>query len=125
MKMRTDLGRVRGLGSAREGTGHFWQQRLTGLANVVLLTSFVILLVTLHDGSYGDVRSAFGNPLVGLIMGLVVVSGTIHMRLGMQTIIEDYQQGSLRVVLQILNTFFAILVAVSCLFAIVKMSFGA
>jgi succinate dehydrogenase / fumarate reductase membrane anchor subunit len=125
VKMRTDLGRVRGLGSAKEGTGHFWLQRLTALANLFLLTSFVILLVALHDGSYADVREAFANPLVGLIMALVVVSGTVHMRLGMQTIIEDYIHGGARVLLQILNTFFAVLVAVASLFAIVKMSFGA
>jgi len=125
VKMRTDLGRVRGLGSAKEGTGHFWLQRLTALANLFLLTAFVILLVALHDGSYADVRDAFANPLVGLIMALVVVSGTVHMRLGMQTIIEDYVHGGARVLLQILNTFFAVLVAVASLFAIVKMSFGA
>ena len=125
MKMRTDLGRVRGLGSAKEGTGHFWLQRLTALANLFLLTAFVILLVALHDGSYADVRDAFANPLVGLIMALVVVSGTVHMRLGMQTIIEDYVHGGARVLLQILNTFFAVLVAVASLFAIAKMSFGA
>ena len=125
MDMRTELGRVRGLGSAREGTGHFWLQRLTGLANVVLLIAFVMLLVALHDKTYVDVRLAFGNPLVGLIMALVVIAGTVHMRLGMQTILEDYIHGELRVPLQILNTFFAILVAGASLFAIAKLSFGA
>lgn len=124
MNMRTDLGRVRGLGSAREGTGHFWLQRLTGVANLVLLTAFVVLLVALHDGSYGDVRAAFAHPLVGLIVALVVVSATIHMRLGMQTILEDYVHGGMRMPLQILNTFFAIVVAGASLFAIVKLSFG-
>lgn len=125
MKMRTDLGRVRGLGSAKEGTGHFWLQRLTGIANVLLLTAFVILLIALHDRAYVDVRLAFGNPLVGLIMALVVISGTVHMRLGMQTILEDYVHGTARVPLQILNTFFAVLVAGASLFAIAKLSFGA
>lgn len=125
MKMRTDLGRVRGLGSAKEGTGHFWLQRLTGIANVVLLTAFVILLIALHDKAYVDVRLAFGNPLVGLIVALVVISGTVHMRLGMQTILEDYIHGPARVPLQILNTFFAVIVAGASLFAIAKLSFGA
>ena len=125
MKMRIDLGRVRGLGSAKEGTGHFFTQRLTGIANLFLLTAFVILLVALHDGSYADVRAAFTNPLVGLIMALVVVAGTVHMRIGMQVILEDYVHGGMRVVLQILNTFFAIIVAGASLFAIVKLSFGA
>ncbi|BDA86635.1 succinate dehydrogenase, hydrophobic membrane anchor protein [Aureimonas sp. SA4125] len=125
MKMRTDLGRVRGLGSAKEGTGHFWLQRLTGIANAILITAFVVLLVTLHDKAYVDVRLAFGNPLVGLIMALVVISVAVHMRLGMQTILEDYVHGPSRVPLQILNTFFAVLVAGASLFAIAKLSFGA
>ncbi|GGD43655.1 succinate dehydrogenase, hydrophobic membrane anchor protein [Aureimonas glaciei] len=125
MKMRTDLGRVRGLGSAKEGTGHFWLQRLTGIANLVLITAFVILLIDLHDQTYADVRLAFGNPLVGLIMALVVISVAVHMRIGMQVILEDYIHGPARLPLQILNTFFAVLVAGASLFAIAKLSFGA
>lgn len=125
MKMRTDLSRVRNLGAAHEGTGHFWRQRLTGVANLFLLTAFVVLLVALHDGTYADVRAAFANPLVGLVMTLTIVSATIHMRLGMQTIIEDYVHGDLRVPLQILNTFFSIAVGASCLLAVVKLTFGA
>lgn len=122
---KTPLGRVRGLGSAREGTGHFWQQRLTAIANIVLITFFIILLVALHDASFVDVRLAFANPLVGIVMALVVVSATIHMRLGMQVIIEDYVHGAAKLPLLILNTFFAVVVAGASLFAIVKMSFGA
>lgn len=125
MKTMTDLRRVRGLGSAREGTEHFWMQRLSAISNLFLLTAFVILLVSLHDKTYADVRGAFAHPLVGLVMALVVVSATFHMRIGMRVIIEDYSHGSLRVPLQILNNFFAILVAAASLFAIVKMSFGA
>lgn len=123
--MRTPLGRVRGLGSAKEGTGHFWQQRLTAIANVFLVTFFVILLLRLQAGTYADVRAAFGNPFVALVMALVVVVGTVHMRLGMQVIIEDYVHSHLRLVLQIANTFFAIGVAAASLFAIARLAFGA
>ena len=122
---KTPLGRVRGLGSAREGTGHFWQQRLTAIANIVLITFFIILLVTLHDASFVEMRLAFANPLVGIVMALVVVSATIHMRLGMLVIIEDYVHGPAKLPLLILNTFFAVVVAGASLFAIVKMSLGA
>ncbi|WP_152046592.1 succinate dehydrogenase, hydrophobic membrane anchor protein [Aureimonas psammosilenae] len=125
MKMRTDLSRVRGLGAAHDGTGHFWHQRLSGISNAILLTAFVILLVVLHDGTYADVRAAFANPFVGLVMALTIVSATFHMRLGMQVIIEDYIHGHLRVPLQILNTFFAILVAAVSLIAIGRLTFGA
>lgn len=125
MKMRTDLSRVRGLGSAREGTGHFWTQRLSAVSNVVLITAFVVMLIAFHDDSYAEIRLAFAHPLVALVMALTVVSATIHMRLGMQTIIEDYVHGELRVPLQILNTFFAILVAAASVFAVVKLTLGA
>ncbi|GGD97288.1 succinate dehydrogenase, hydrophobic membrane anchor protein [Aureimonas endophytica] len=123
--MRTDLSRVRGLGAAHDGTGHFWHQRLSGISNAVLLTLFVIILVALHDGTYPDVRAALGHPFVALVMALTIVSATFHMRLGMQVIIEDYIHGHLRVPLQILNTFFAIVVAAVALMAIVKLTFGA
>ncbi|WP_061936644.1 succinate dehydrogenase, hydrophobic membrane anchor protein [Aureimonas sp. AU22] len=125
MDMRTPLKRVRGYGAAGEGTGHFWLQRLTAIANLFLISFFVVLLIALHDEPYEGVRAAFANPLVGLVMGLVVISVCVHMRLGMQTVIEDYLHGGAKVALVILNTFFAILVASASLFAIVKMSFGA
>ncbi|MEF2552786.1 succinate dehydrogenase, hydrophobic membrane anchor protein [Aurantimonas sp. A2-1-M11] len=122
--MRTPLRRVRGLGSAREGTGHFWQQRLSAISNVVLITAFVILLIALHDEPYAEVRMALAHPLVGLLVALTVISFTYHMRLGMQVIIEDYIHGTTKLPLLILNNFFAIAIAVACLFAIARMSFG-
>ncbi|WP_206454715.1 succinate dehydrogenase, hydrophobic membrane anchor protein [Aurantimonas marina] len=122
--MRTPLRRVRGLGSTRGGTDHFWQQRLTAVANLFLISFFVILVIALHNESYADVRAAFANPLVGIAMALVTVSAAVHMKIGMQVIIEDYVHGDAKVPLLILNTFFAVAVAGASLFAIVKMSFG-
>ena len=122
--MRTPLRRVRGLGAAGGGTDHFWQQRLTAIANVFLITFFVILVIALQNEAYPDVRAAFANPLVGIAMALVTVSAAIHMRLGMQVIIEDYIHGEAKLPLLILNTFFAVVIAGASLFAIVKMSFG-
>lgn len=125
MDMRTPLKRVRGSGAAGEGTGHFWLQRLTAVANLFLISFFVVLLVSLHDQSYEGVRAAFANPFVALTMGLVVVVGAIHMRLGMQTVIEDYVHGGARVLLVIANTFFAFLVAAASVFAVVTLTLGA
>ena len=122
--MRTPLRRVRGLGAAGGGTDHFWQQRLTAIANVFLITFFVILVIALQNDAYPDVRAAFANPLVGIAMALVTVSAAIHMRLGMQVIIEDYIHGELKLLFLIFNTFFAVVIAGASLFAIVKMSFG-
>ena len=101
------------------------RQRLTAASNVPLLLFFIGFIITHSNSSYAEVRAALANPFVAVIMGLVIISALFHMRLGMQVIIEDYvpHEGS-RVVLLMLNTFFAVLVGALCLFAVLKTGFA-
>jgi succinate dehydrogenase / fumarate reductase membrane anchor subunit len=126
MSMRTPLARVRGLGSARSGTGHFWLQRLTAVSNIVLVSFLIGLLFTLAGADYETVRRMLAKPYIAVPLLLLVLSAVIHMRLGMQTIIEDYVHSEGRkMAALILNTFFAILIGITCVFAVLKLSFGA
>jgi succinate dehydrogenase / fumarate reductase, membrane anchor subunit len=125
MSLRTPLAKVRGLGSAREGTGHFWKQRLTAVSNVVLITFLVILLVRLAGADHATVRQTLALPQVALPLLALILSATVHMRLGMQTIIEDYVHAEgPKVAALMLNTFFAIAVGLVCAFSVLKLSFG-
>ncbi len=126
MNMQTPLSRVRGLGSAREGSDHFWWQRMTAIANIVLVCFFLISLIAYAGQDYEAVRAYLASPIVSIVMLLLILSVVYHMRLGMQVIIEDYVHSEGRkIAFLMLNTFFAIFIGLTCIFAILKLSFGA
>src|SRR5258708_17161763 len=125
MSMRTPLGRVRGLGSARSGTEHFWRQRLTAIANVPLVLGGVILMISLTGRSYPAVRQILASPLVAVLLLLFVIALVTHMKIGIQIVIEDYvHDKNQKLTLVMLNNFFCWAVGLACVFAILKSSFA-
>ena len=124
-QFRTPLARVRALGSAKSGTGHFWHQRLTAVANVPLVIAFVLILVSLLGRSHAAVVQILGSPLVAIVMLLFIGSITYHMKLGMQVIIEDYvHDEKWKFAAVIANIFFAVAVGLAAAYAILKLSSG-
>jgi len=121
----TPMARVRGLGAARSGTGHFWLSRVTAVANVPLTIAFVIIVLMLAKADYAGAVKIVGHPVSAILLLLFVSSAAIHMRLGMQVIIEDYvhSEGT-KIVLLMLNTFFAITVGLASAYAILKIGFA-
>ncbi len=126
MDLRTPLKRVRHLGSAKDGTEHFWLQRMTAAALVVLSLGLIWVLVYLAGADHATARATIAHPAVAVMLLILVIAGMVHMRLGMQVIIEDYiQDDRLKIVLLMLNTFFAFAIGLACIFAVMKLSFGA
>lgn len=121
----TSIGRVRGLGSAHEGTHHWWQQRLTAGSNLLLMLWLIVSLVLLPDLGYTTVQAWLSSPLAAVPMILLVITVFYHFRLGLQVVIEDYQHDETRIVLLVLLNFFAIAAGVFAIFSILKIAFTA
>lgn len=123
--IRTPMSRVRGLGAAKSGTDHFWKSRVTAVANVMLTVPFVIIVMMLAKADYAGAMKIVGHPLAAILLMAFILSASIHMRLGMQVIIEDYvhSEGA-KIVLLMLNTFFAVAVALASAYAILRIGFA-
>lgn len=121
----TRLGRVRGLGPSHHGTGHWLQQRLTALGNLLLVTWFFVSLMRLPLGDHGAVLRWAANPTVALALILMVVSVFWHLRLGLQVLIEDYVHGeATRLLALVALNFYAIGGAAYGIFAIARIAFA-
>jgi succinate dehydrogenase / fumarate reductase membrane anchor subunit len=123
--IRTPLGRVAHLGSARAGTTHFWHQRLTAVASVPLTIAVVIIIMGLFGRNHAAVVRILGSSFVAIVMLIFIVTNVYHMWLGMQVIIEDYVHDErMKFITLMGNTFFCFAVGVTAVFAILNLSFG-
>jgi succinate dehydrogenase / fumarate reductase membrane anchor subunit len=124
--MRTPLSRVKGLGASGGGTEHWWLHRVTAMANVPLVLAFVIVIASLVGRPYAQASDIVARPLVAILLVLLIVSITVHMRLGMQTVIEDYvHEKGQKIAALVANTFFAVIIGAACLFSVLKIAFSA
>ncbi|MGW9231569.1 succinate dehydrogenase, hydrophobic membrane anchor protein [Pseudorhizobium sp. NPDC055634] len=125
MDMRTPLGKVRGLGSAKSGTDHFWKVRTTSVALVPLVIFYIVFLIMYVGRPYEEVIGALANPFVAAINALAVLATVIHMRLGMEEVIQDYVHSEgMKIALLILNASFSLLLGGLCLIAVLKIAFA-
>jgi succinate dehydrogenase / fumarate reductase membrane anchor subunit len=125
MRFKTPLARVRGLGAAKAGTEHWWQERLTAAAAIPLTIFLIWLGLKVQGRNHAETAELLGHPMVTI--GLILALSTMfwHMMLGMQVIIEDYVHGKHRVWLLIANQFFTAVLWAAGLYAVLRLSFGA
>jgi len=126
MSLRTPLNRVLGLGSAKDGTAHFWGQRVSGIALALLGLWFVGSMAAMSGFAHADAVDFIAAPLNGVLLLLLVVTVAYHSALGVQVVIEDYVHGhSLKLISLIFSRFAHIFVAVAAIYAILKIGLGA
>ncbi len=122
--LSTPLSKVKGLGSAKEGTTHFWHQRLTALILIPLVLWFGFSIASMpveHETLTGWVR----QPAVAIALILLILSTFYHAQLGLQIVIEDYvSTHSTRTVSIILSNFICLLFAIIGVVAVLKISLG-
>ena len=121
--LRSPLGRVRGLGSARSGTMHWWRQRLTALALIPLILWFVIGLVSHVGAEHAVVVAWIATPLNAALLVLLLTAGFWHVQLGGRVIIEDYIHGEgLKIFSVVALSFATIAVGLACVLAVLKLA---
>lgn len=121
MSIQTPLGRVRGHGSAKSGTQHFWYQRLTAMALVPLTLWFVCSVVRYTGAPYDQVIAFLSDPLSAVAMSMFILVGLLHMLLGVKVVIEDYiHRESTKIALLVLVHFAVLAVAVTCVVAVLR-----
>ena len=124
-ELRTPLKRARALGSGKSGTGHWWWQRVTAVALVVLMAWLVGLLVSLVGADLLQARATIARPWNAIMLALLVVAMFWHAKLGLQVVVEDYvHRRSAELALQFLVTFLCGLGAVASLYAIARIAFA-
>jgi succinate dehydrogenase / fumarate reductase membrane anchor subunit len=125
MSLRSPLGRVLGLGSAKEGTGHWLAQRVSAVALIPLTLWFVFSLLALPALDYPTVRAWLSYPLSGFLAALLIIVLTHHSYLGTMEVIEDYvRSAGSKLFSMLVLRFLYVLVGGASLIAILRLAFS-
>lgn len=125
MTLRTPLSRVLGSGSAKEGTDHWWLQRVTAIALLILGAWFLYSFAQLESYALPEVTAWVASPFNAVMLLLASVTLAWHSMLGVQIVVEDYIHGpGLKVLSLILNKFIHIFLCAAAVLAILKVSLG-
>jgi succinate dehydrogenase / fumarate reductase membrane anchor subunit len=125
MSLRSPLGKVLGLGSAKTGAGHWWAQRLTAVALAPLGLWFTFAVLGLPHGNYYAIAAWVAEPTHAILLILFVLVLVYHSSLGLQVVIEDYLHGALKIFALVLVQFLHVIMAVGGIYAVVVVSVGA
>lgn len=126
MSYRSPLGRVRGLGAAKEGVGHWWMQRLTSVALVPLTAWLVVALALLGRADYAALLEWVAQPVVAVLLIVLIPILFYHSSLGIRVVVEDYVDTKwLELTIITIVNFISILLAVASVFAVLKIAFRA
>jgi succinate dehydrogenase / fumarate reductase membrane anchor subunit len=125
MELRSQLGRVRGLGSSHEGAHHFWVQRISGIALIPLVLWFVFSATPMVSADLLTFKAWVGTHYNPLLLILLILTGFYHAMLGLQVVIEDYVHGeAAKLTSLILMKFAVVLIGGCAIFAVLRLTFG-
>ena len=125
MSLRSPISRVTGLGTAKEGFGHWWSQRVTSVALLLLGLWFVASLLRMPSLGYELVTTWIAMPLNAVLLLLLIGTLVYHSQLGVQVVVEDYvHHHGLKIATMMLLTFAHVVVAALAIFAVLRIAFG-
>ncbi len=125
MSYKSPLARARGLGSAKEGVGHWWAQRLTAVALIPLSLWFAAAVVANTGADHATMVAWLGSPVVAVLMVLLIWATFHHAQLGIQVILEDYVHNeAVKFAAIIAVKFAAILLGALAGFAVLRVAFA-
>jgi succinate dehydrogenase / fumarate reductase membrane anchor subunit len=123
--MKTPLAKVRGLGSAKDGTHHWWLQRVTAIANIPLVIFMVISFVGNVGKSHAEWVAWLKQPFASVLVILFIANFVYHMRLGLQVLVEDYvHDHGTKIASMLVLTFACVLIAALSIFSVLRIAFG-